>query len=233
MQTFFTPHGNGLHLAVRHDTNDAAMAGAILAGDEYFTGRLNNLSGWALDIGSHIGTVGLALAKDNPRLNVICVEPVPDNAALIRESIAANQLGARVHVEEAGAGPVGQAVTRCQYAYTAADNPDKGYIEQSRFIGNVFRADDNPEGTIIDVPTVTIRGLAEKYGTDEFIFCKIDCEGCEYSFFAADADLIVNIIGEWHDGPFSRIHDLLAATHDVTELFTTDGSIGLFQAVRR
>lgn len=229
MGTFTTPNGNSLTLFTRGNTNDDPLAHAILVGDEY---RLHDLklTGWALDIGAHIGTVGLALAVDNPQLQVICVEPVPDNAHLIRMSIAANGLDERVFVEEAGAG-VGVASTRCQYAYTAANNPDKGYIEQSRFIGNVFRDHDEPEGTTIEVPTVTIAGLADKYGVPEFRFCKIDCEGCEWRFFAEGAERIAEIVGEWHDGPLSALEDLLGPTHTVTALTDLDG-MGLFRAVR-
>jgi FkbM family methyltransferase len=232
MGNFITPNGNALRLVIRGDTNDAAMANAILSEDEYqLKGR--RLSGWALDIGSHIGSVGLALAIDHPDLSVVCIEPVPDNVRIIWESAQANGIDDRVFIEEAGAGK-GKGSTRCQYAYTAANNPDKGYVSQSRFIGNVFRADDEPEGTTIDVPTVTIAGLAQKYGVADFAFCKIDCEGCEYAFFAEGAERIAYIIGEWHDGPFSRIYELLDDTHEVTQVSSADdGSIGLFQAVRR
>ena len=59
--------------------------------------------------------------------------------------------------------------------------------------------------------------------------CKIDCEGCEWAFFQSDAQLIETIVGEWHDGPFSRIEDILAESHDV-ELLTDYGGSGIFWA---
>ena len=243
MSTFQTPNGRSLQLMIRGDTNDAAMANAILSTDEYRLKGLD-LSGWALDIGSHIGTVGIALAVDNPELSVICVEPVPDNADLIRQSIAANDLGGRVFVEEAAAGAIGQATASCIYNFTDSDWHDKPGIHDSRYIGNIWRDNDNPVGTRIDAPVVTIPGLAEKYiwklggidvsafGGEAFRFCKIDCEGCVWSFFSSGAGLIQEIIGEWHDRPFIEMVDLIGDTHEV-EVLDDKVGIGLFRAVRR
>jgi hypothetical protein len=129
-EQFITPNGNSLVLATRGDTNDAAMANAILSTDEYqLHGR--HLSGWALDIGSHIGSVGLALAVDNIDLSVVCIEPVPDNCEVIRASIAANALGGRVFVEEGSAGAPGQTTLKCRYDFTDADTWDKGGIHDT------------------------------------------------------------------------------------------------------
>jgi FkbM family methyltransferase len=231
MQEFQTPRGNAVRIAIRGDTNDAAMAHAILSADEYRL-REQYLSGWALDIGSHIGSAGLALAADNPDLSVICVEPVPENCDVIRQSITANALGTRVFVEEGSAGAPGQTTALCRYDFTDAETADKGGIHDSRWVGNLFRGDSNPVATELQSPVVTIRGLADKYEVGEFAFCKIDCEGCEYAFFAEDAGRIALIIGEWHDGEFSRIEDVLSATHSV-EVLEDHGGVGLFQAVRR
>jgi len=228
---FRTPNGSSFSLVVRGDTNDGALATGILGTDEYQLAGLK-INGWALDIGAHIGTVGIALAIDNPDLKVICVEPVPDNCDLIRESIRLNGLGERVFVEEAGAGAIGQSTVPCHYAYTAAGIPDKGYVEQNRYIGNLWRGSMESVGTIIDAPVVTLAGLTDKYGIDHFDFCKTDCEGCEWEFFKDGAGVIDYILGEWHDGPFSRIRDLLVKTHDVT-LVTDYGGSGIFRAVRR
>ncbi len=227
-QTFFTPNGKSLILCVREDTNDGALAHGILSSDEYaLHGRF--FSGWALDIGAHIGSVGIALAVDNPDLSVVCVEPVPDNAAIIRRSVAENGLEGRVFVEEAGAAAIGTSTVPCHYGYTKAGIPDQGYVIQNRFVGNLWRDNVVAEGEYVDAPAVTIKGLAEKYGVKYWDLCKIDCEGCEWSFFQSDTNLIDTIIGEWHDGPFSRIADLLSGTHDV-ELVTDYGGSGIFWA---
>lgn len=226
-----TPNGSTFDIMVRGDTNDGALVHGILDTDEYALRGLPAMEGWALDIGAHVGTIALALALDHPRLKIIAVEPVPDNAELIRQSVRVNGLGERVFVEEAAAGAVGQATTPCHYAYTAAGIPDKGYIEQNRFIGNLWRDGVDSEGTVIDAPNVTIVGLMAKYEIDDFRFAKIDCEGCEWQFFRSGTQHIAEIIGEWHDAPFSRIVKRLAR-HEVT-LITDYGGSGIFRAMRR
>lgn len=219
-------------LNVREDTNDGALAIAILTQDEYDLRGAGPLEGWALDIGSHIGTVALALAHENPSLQVIAVEPVPDNAALIRANVLLNGLQNRVHVEEAGAAGIGMSTVACMYGYTDMSIPDKGYIEQNRFIGNIWRMSEAAKGQRIEAPALTIRDLADKYGAPEFRFTKIDCEGCEWDFLAKDAKLLVEIVGEWHDAGPDRIAKVLRRTHDVTILHDYGGS-GIFRAVRR
>jgi FkbM family methyltransferase len=228
---FTTPNGNRVQILTRPDTNDEAMAYAILGTDEYrLQGR--SFSGWALDIGSHIGTVALALAVDNPDLRVIAVEPVPENATLIALSIAANGLEERVFIEAAAAGKMGDSTTPCMYDFTSATGPgsEPGSMHDTRFVGNVFRGSSNPTGTLIDAPVVSIASLSEKYEVASFRFCKIDCEGCEYNFLAEGAERIEEIVGEWHDGPFVAVQELLSG-HHVEYLSGDESGIGLFRAV--
>lgn len=229
--TYRTPRGNRVELFTRPDTNDAAMVTGLLSTDEYQLRDLD-LSGWALDIGSHVGTIAIALAVDNPNLSVIAIEPVPDNAELIRRNVAVNFLGTRVFVEEAGAGALGQATTPCMYGYTESDNPDTGYMQQSRFVGNLYRTKEHPVGTSIEARAVSLSGLVAKYGVTDFRFAKIDCEGCEYQFLSSGAEVVEEIIGEWHDGPPEQIYDILEPTHHVT-IYEDKGGIGLFRAVRK
>lgn len=230
-QTFTTPNGRSLTLFVRSDTNDAALAHGILDEDEYHLGG-TSFSGWALDIGAHIGIVGLALAVDNPDIRVVLVEPVPDNCDLIRRSIAANGLDERCFVEEAAAAGPGASTVEVGYDYTAADVPDQGYVQQNRYIGGMWRSNVASEGKTVEARAVNITTLAFIYAS-KFILCKIDAEGAEYEFFKdPSVDLIAIIIGEWHDGPFSRIKRLLGKTHRVEMLADHDGT-GIFRAVHR
>lgn len=234
-QTFTTPNGRDMTLFCREDTNDAALAHGILDEDEYGLRGLTFPTGdgkpvTALDIGAHIGIVGIALAVDNPELRVICVEPVPDNAALIRQSARANAgLFLRLFVEEAGAAGPGAASVDVAYEYTTG-SADASYVSQNRFIGNIWGPD--AKGETVTVPAVTIAGLAAKYGVDSFAFCKIDAEGAEWDFLASDAGLIEEVRGEFHGSPFSRMEKLLRKTHEV-ECIIDHGGTGIFRAVRR
>lgn len=226
-----TPNGIFFSMAARDDTADGAIATGIMAEDEYHL-RGRHWSGWAIDIGAYTGVVSLALAVDNPQLKVIAVEPVPDNADLIRQSVAANGLGERVFVEEASAGPIGVSSLPCHYAYTDVGIPDKGYVAQNRFVGNLWREGVDSEGTVISSPVVTTEGLMAKYGIDDFSLVKIDCEGCEWPFLRTGAEHMAEIVGEWHDRPFSAIGRLLGKTHRV-ELLTDYGGSGIFRALRK
>src|SRR6185503_13148912 len=118
--------------------------------DEYELAKLPVMEGWALDIGAHVGTVAVAMAKDNPGLKIVAVEPVPENCVLIRQSVIANGLQEQVFIEEAAAGSIGQATVPCHYDYTRVEIPDKGYVEQNRFIGNLWRHGVDTDGTVID-----------------------------------------------------------------------------------
>lgn len=228
MTVVLSPRGRLVSFAVRGDTNDAALVHGILDEDEYRLRDLPDLDGWALDIGAHIGTVAVALAKDHPGLRVIAVEPVPDNAALIRENAAKNGLAIEVLAEAAG--PIGQATVACHFAYHDVPAQDANYVDQNRYIGNIWH--ERGDGERIDAPATTLRALAERFGATEFRLVKIDCEGCEWDFLAADAELCVEIIGEYHDSPPERIVALLSATHDVT-ILDDHGGTGIFRAVRR
>jgi FkbM family methyltransferase len=228
--TVRSPGNREVRYEVREDTNDAALIIGILGSDEYQLAGMGELSGWALDIGAHVGTVGLALAIDNPGLSVVCVEPVPGNADLIRHSIQMNNLADRVFMEEASAAALGTSTVPCHFDYTSHTIPDQGYVIQNRFIGNLWR--EGGEGTVIDAPAVSLKSLADKYGADEWRLVKTDCEGCEWQVFTTDASLCAEIIGEWHDGPFSRIETLLKKTHKTT-LLTDYGGSGIFRAVRK
>lgn len=53
-----------------------------------------------VDLGSGVGTVGLALAQREPSASVLLVEVMPESAALARRNVALNDLDRRVAVAE-------------------------------------------------------------------------------------------------------------------------------------
>lgn len=231
MVTVYSPHGQLLTFEVREDTNDDALVHGVLGEDEYDLRSLSGLTGWALDVGAHIGSVAVALAADHPDLRIIAVEPVPDNAELVRRNAELNGFGDRIFVEEAGAAGTRRSKVSCAYGYLAGDHGDAGYVSQNRYIGNIWRRQDLPADHVAARP-VTIASLAEAYGVERFRFCKIDCEGCEWRFLRRDADRIDEIVGEWHDRRAPSIVRLLEATHEVSILRDDRGS-GIFRALRR
>lgn len=216
--TFQTPHGRSVSFALRPGTSDWNTANSCTGtNDEY---RLpTGLSGWALDVGAHIGACTVPLLLDNPDLRVVAIEALPENVTYLRTNLAMNGVEDRCVVIERAAG----GATRIGYGDATGENA------HSRFIGSAFA----PEGQdFIEVGGVTLDEVLERIAAGPFVWCKIDCEGCEYRFFDSPfVRDIAYITGEHHFG-YDRVKELLEATHEVTMLGGTE-SFGHFEAVRR
>ena len=180
----------------RLDSSDWNTLTAALTEDEYGLANLN-LSGHAIDIGGHLGSVGLGLAVDHPGLTVTIVEPVPDNVDLLHTNIGLNGLESRVEVLHGAVGPKDRATTRVHYGFRGNES-----AEHHAFIGNipfVMDGSDCPESTPHDHANVKIYHLEDLLPAD---FIKIDCEGGEWPFMAdAPTDAIPMWVGEWHPIP--------------------------------
>lgn len=214
----------------RIDTNDGALVQGIIGSDEYGLGTLPELSGTAIDIGAHIGIIALALAVDHPKLHVIAVEAVPENVEGLRLNVKHNHLEDRVTVIEAAADAPGKKMTTMLWNYRSAENADQAYVDDSRYIANIFDAKASTHDTH-RVKSVSLDTLME--GIDRLALLKVDCEGCEWAFLRSERTSDVDIIiGEWHNGGgIEAIRELLP-THDVTQYGGAE-DVGIFRAVRR
>lgn len=215
----------------RNDTNDAALVVGILADDEYGLSRLPLLFGVAIDIGAHIGTVALALAKDHAGLRVIAVEPVPENVEVLRANIAHNHLEDRVTVIQAAGGKPGAKTAKMLWNYRSAGQEPEAYVKDSRYIANIYDGKDS-DADAHRVKSVSLDDLMD--GLDTLALLKVDCEGCEWDVLRSPRVKDVKIIiGEWHNGPrLAGLRALLDATHVVTQTGGHD-DVGTFRAVAR
>lgn len=230
-----TPKGNTYVSWWRDGTNDWNTISSCTTHDEYETRGLF-LRGWALDVGGYLGSVGIPLAIDNPDLRVIIIEPVPENAKLIRDNIVLNGMQERVRVLEAVAAAPGEETGGVAYGWRAPGTPQQVNYEVHHFVGGSTLALDNPgvpheEAT---VPAYSISALLSLVDAERFSFMKIDCEGCEAKFLTdlTGIALVDHIIGEWHP-PYvdeAGVHALLDDTHIVE---TGGTGPGWFKAVRR
>jgi FkbM family methyltransferase len=243
----YSPAGKLLTFTVREDTNDGALVAGILNDeDEYDLKDLPPLTGWLIDVGSHIGSVAIALAVDNPDLRVVAVEAIPENADLVRQNAAQNGVADRVFVETAGAAAPGERTVSITYDYQWVGQEGgqfpvvpANYVNQCRFIGNIFEyPDGQQQATTKRVPALSLSTIMRRYSIDRVTLLKIDCEGCEWQFFKDKAlGKIDRIIGEYHGSGtttptgMERVHSLLDATHVVTHRHGED--VGLFEAVIR
>lgn len=227
--------------AVREGTTDA-MAVMALANDEYRIAS-RKLTGWAIDVGAHIGTVAITLARQNPGLRVLAVEAVPENSELLERNIERLAPGQVFSVRAWAAGPNAMTGT-CHYGYRGhRDTESDGYISAHRFIGNTWTDLAGPEFSV-EMPAVSIDSLMETYAIDEIALLKIDCEGCEWAFLDTPAiSKVKTIVGEYHGGypghlghqpdPIAKLHQLLDKTHRVEVWAPEETVVGLFEATRR
>ena len=177
------------------------------------------------------GIIALALAADHSDLKIIAVEPVPENVEGLRRNVEYNGFGDRVTVIEAAGDAPGVKTTKMLWNYRSAENVDQAYIDDSRYIANIF-GPKGSDGDLHRVKAVSLDQLME--GLDELALLKIDCEGCEWKFLRSKRVADVRIIlGEFHNGgAMASLEALIGATHEVTRLGGVD-DIGVFRAVRR
>jgi FkbM family methyltransferase len=154
------------------------------------------VEGWALDLGAHIGAVSVCLALDHPRLDVVAVEPVPENAEQLRRHAIDNGVALRIRVvDDAAVGPPGELV-EVRYRYEDPDGEvlPYGWVANPAFIHALPPVE--PHRTRLVQPFDFAR-YRELYGPPALV--KIDVEGGEWfalhELLALEAPLVV---GEWH-----------------------------------
>lgn len=226
---FKTPAGHPVTFAYREGTNDWNTLNASLNEDEYSLPR--DLSGVALDIGGYLGSVGIALALDNPALRVVIIEPVPDNIILIGRNLELNGLtgrfNARVHLIGGAVGRDGEEV-RVRYGFQGSES-----VEHHAFVGNSTLAGDATYQET-SYPAIGLRRLVNDWGP--IAYMKLDTEGAEWAFLNGPGLAYVQtIVGEAHAVDGHRGLDIVALlepTHHVTTYGDTDGTCE-FRAVLR
>lgn len=219
-QEFFrTPGGSEISMFFRDDTNDRDIIHSILDENEY--GIHDNYVGWAVDIGAHIGTWSIAMAMDNPYLNVMAVEALAENALMAQRNVRLNNLEDRVKVVQRAASSSNhpQAIA---YGFSGhADGVRHRYIGDQRM----------PQGTdhmIQTVPGIRLTRLLRLIGGKCRIL-KIDCEGCEWQFLRGkDLKNVEEIVGEYHSGGEARLAEALPGFGVTAD----GGEFGQFRAVR-
>lgn len=212
-----TPGGKRAVFRYREGTSDWNTISACLrnptadTGDEY--DLPSGLTGWALDIGAHIGAVTVGLLLDNPELRVLAIEAVPDNAALVRENADLNDVGDRLIVWNYAAWK-GKGDVQVEYDYSGSET-----AEVHRWIGSVSPWMDKAQRTYRKTAVVTLSQALAVTNGQGFAWVKADCEGCEHPFLKGPGLRKVGVIaGEWHvrDGSPKSLAAQLSATHDVT-----------------
>lgn len=222
-----SPKGRPVRLYYREDSSDLSTLGSTWElwdklEDEYGLGSLPEMSGTAIDIGAHIGSVTFALLADHPNLRVTAVEPLASNCEVIEATAALNGWTDRLNLVHGAIAPGETADVA--YGFRGDEN-----LRNHRYIGGMtlgVHADHDTE----TVPAVTLSSIIG----DGAPFLKVDCEGCEFDLLADKSIRKVDrIVGEGHPKDWlKRVHKLLDKTHEVTVL-SDFGGPGTFTAVKR
>jgi FkbM family methyltransferase len=121
-----------------------------------------------LDLGGHIGTFSLAAAALG--CHVVCVEAAPDNAALLRASVARNGFDHMVVVQAVATDQEGTVQFLANGPWGAVSN-----AAVARSPSLIYSTERAP----VTTAAVTIDGLLGKLGCDQVNFVKADIEGSE------------------------------------------------------
>jgi len=213
-------------MEARDDTSDLSVIGSTFAGvagsglvDEYGLADLH-VSGRFVDVGAHIGTVTVAVLLDNPDATAVCVEPIPENVAVLRHNLRLNNLTERATVIEGAVG-----TDKVFYKFSGTE-----HLETNRFISNSTGLVFGQTWTSEELPVKTII-LGELLPCDAM---KLDCEGGEWALFQ-DRRIgeVPLLFGEYHYGGGAKdVKRLLRKSHTVTFDYIGDVA-GNFRAVAR
>ena len=147
-----------------------------------------------VDIGAHVGTVSIYLAKMFPDATIYAMEPMPINHECLKRNIEMNEV-TNVH-------PVRSAVTSdgrtLPFTYRKGlGNSQSAHMSSSE----AHKKNDKKHDLInIDVPSVNIDSFLSEIGAQKLALLKIDCEGAEYEvlYNLKSIHNIANIRGELH-----------------------------------
>lgn len=168
-----------------------------------------------LDVGANIGIMACSLAVQRPDLHIVAIEPVPDNAACLRENVKANGL------------------TNIEIVHAAvSDRP-----------GMLKFSVEGPWSSVresgVEVPAITLDNFADR----DVSMVKIDVEGWEPHVIAGGAGLLSRkrplVLMEWnaicllfaHHDPVS-FAEALWGSFDMLECFVEDKPRGAPQSAR-
>jgi len=225
--TLYTPRGHEAVMGARAQTSDYSVMGSTFRGvagsglvDEYDLKSLH-IKGRFVDVGAHVGAVTVAVLLDNPEATAICVEPVPENVAVLVANLASNGLADRALVIQGAVG-----TDRVFYGFEGDE-----HLMTNRYIANLtgtVYGSERPKAIEIRVREVTL---------DELLPCdamKLDCEGGEWGLFADPAITTIPLVfGEYHFGAGAEgVRATFEATHSL-EFTLGDEDAGNFRAVRR
>jgi len=165
---------DGTDIVCRRDVLSVWPVFEIFVDDAYRVGLLRRLLPdepvTVIDVGAHVGSASVAFSRALRVRSVICTEPSPTSAALLRRNLSSNAVPssvveAAVGVTSGSVELVGGRAGSCEARVARAEGP----------------SDATPDR--LSVPMVAMSDLLARAGEGP-VLVKMDCEGSEYEIVA-------------------------------------------------
>lgn len=128
---------------------------------------------WVLDIGAHVGTFSIPLAREHPDVHFLAFEPNPENYANLVRNLRANRIKNVIALNEG-------VWSGASYLVNEQDPRNTG---GSRTRPAAYGGEDG------EVRAQSLQAIRESWALHGIRVLKMDCEGAEYQALRAPADL--------------------------------------------
>ena len=147
-----------------------------------------------VDIGGHVGSVSIWLAKAHPFLRIVTFEPMPPMFALLQRNLERNRITNVTALNQAITGD-GRELTMVAHFGTNTG----GGTAQLRHL-------DMADHDRFVVPSTTLDAVFADHSIERLKLLKIDCEGSEYEVLFSSRRIadIEHVRGEFHENPYLR-----------------------------
>ena len=206
------PPVNNLTLTVRCNGGSDAFIFSEVFQHSYYKFHLEREPQSILDAGGNIGLTAIYFSKAYPGAKIACVEPIPENLAILRQNVSIN--GADVEVF-ANALSISNRPIKMEYA-----GKDYGHRVRDDTSVSDFGSQE------LIVPGITVPTIMERMGWRTIDLLKVDIEGYESMLLGSDCDWLDAVQAlciELHEG-FDE-HQLRRVTtrHGLMRLNYLDG----------
>lgn len=170
---------DGTRIHMRPGTSDFRIVREIMIWKEYEPDGFEiGPEFTVVDIGAQIGVFSVCAGRRTPRGRVLSFEPHPDNFALLKSNLKANQLN---HVR----------AYNCAVAEKAG--PVTFFVSSFNTGGHSIVESEGGDRKI-DVEAVRLDDVLREEGIQRIDYLKVDCEGAEVQILRSLPDDIINSI---------------------------------------
>lgn len=223
---FTGPSGVRANFLVRADTADECTCQATYRDDEYHFASLSPAPGdFMIDAGGYIGTTAILYAQLYPAARIVCIEPLPDNVALIRKNIDRNGLTDRIFLEAKALCDVNGEKVEIFYR----DDSPVGIAH--KFVGSSSQVyTESVSAKFFPAETITLDKIVEKYLIGKVRLMKMDMECSEYKALEKVSihtlEKIQTIVGEYHNPDKATITNPRTTLYNLVKNMFDDKSVG-------